>query len=194
MRSPSLVLASAALALAACSKDPAPAPTPTSTAATQAPTAASPPVATPAPAGEVEVGKPAPAFSVTATDGTKLDSARLKGKHVVVYFYPKDETPGCTKEAQSFRDEWKSLEAKGVVLIGVSADSDESHKAFAAHHKLPFLLVSDPKNELGAKFGVPFTVFHSRQSFVIGPDGNVKKIYRKVDVGVHDKEILGDVT
>lgn len=121
--------------------------------------------------------------------------AALKGKPVVVYFYPKDETPGCTKEACSFRDAWDALHAKGVVLIGISADTDDSHRAFAANHKLPFLLVSDPKGELAAKFGVPVHMgYDARQSFVIGADGNVKKIYRDVDVTVHAKEIAGDLS
>lgn len=114
---------------------------------------------------------------------------------MVVYFYPKDETAGCTKEACSFRDAWDRLHAKGVVLIGISGDDDNSHRAFTANHKLPFLLVSDPKGELAAKFGVPFHLgFASRQSFVIGADGNVKKIYRDVDVTVHDKQIEGDLS
>ena len=121
--------------------------------------------------------------------------AALKGKPVVVYFYPKDETAGCTKEACSFRDAWDALHAKGVVLIGVSGDNDDSHRAFTANHKLPFLLVSDPKGELAAKFGVPFHLgYAARQSFVIGADGNVKKIYRDVDVTVHSQQIEGDLS
>jgi len=80
------------------------------------------------------------------------------------------------------------------VLLGVSADSDASHKAFADHHKLPFLLLSDPNGEIAAKFGVPFeNGYEKRQSFVIGPDGNVKKIYRQVDVAKHAGEIAADV-
>ncbi len=121
--------------------------------------------------------------------------AALKGKPVVVYFYPKDETPGCTKEACSFRDAWDALHNKGVVLIGISQDTDESHRAFAKNHQLPFLLVSDPKGDLAAKFGVPvYAGIDARQSFVIGADGNVKKIYRDVDVTVHAKQIAGDLS
>jgi peroxiredoxin Q/BCP len=110
-----------------------------------------------------------------------------------VYFYPKDETPGCTKEACAFRDAWDGLAKKGVVLIGVSSDTDASHKAFADHHKLPFLLVSDPNGDLAKAFGVPMKEgYIGRQSFVVGPDGNVKKVYRKVDVTVHAQEIMAD--
>ena len=168
---------------------------PAASAAAPAQTAAVPSPATP-PAGgsELAVGQPAPDFSVTDHNGKPLQLAKLKGKPVVVYFYPKDETPGCTKEACSFRDAWNDLSKKGVVLIGVSADSDQSHKAFAEHHKLPFVLVSDPKGELAAKFGVPFeNGYEKRQSIVIGADGNVKKIYRQVDVGRHASEIAADV-
>jgi len=159
-----------------------------------APVATTPPATT---TTAVDVGARAPDFSVTASDGTKLSLADLKGKFVVVYFYPKDETPGCTTEACSFRDAFDSISQKAV-LIGVSADTDESHKAFAANHKLPFHLVSDPKNDLGQKFGVPFGQkypgVHARQTIVIGPDGNVKKIYRTVDVTKHATEILVDVS
>jgi len=150
-----------------------------------------------APAGEaaaLQVGKPAPSFSVTAHDGTSLSSESLKGHPVVVYFYPKDETPGCTKEACAFRDAWEKLSSLGVVLIGVSNDSNDSHKQFAEHHQLPFHLVSDSLGTLAIQFGVPNTRgFLARQSFVIGKDGNVKKIYRSVDVASHAQEILADV-
>jgi peroxiredoxin Q/BCP len=166
-----------ALAAGACAKESSP------------PTAASD-----AQSGELAVGKPAPDFSVTASDGTKLTMSEMKGKPVVVYFYPKDETPGCTKEACAFRDSFDALKKQGVVLIGVSSDSDESHRAFAENHKLPFFLVSDGKGELAKKFGVDSTLgFLKRQSFVIGPDGNVKKIYRSVDVSVHAQQIQDDL-
>jgi peroxiredoxin Q/BCP len=143
---------------------------------------------------EVTVGQPAPDFTTKDQDGKPVHLADLKGKPVVVYFYPKDETPGCTKEACAFRDAWNDLKKKGVTIIGVSTDSDESHKAFIAHHKLPFTLVSDPKGELAAKYGVPVSGgYVARQSFVIGADGNVKKIYRKVDVSAHAGEIASDL-
>ncbi len=196
-----------ALALVGCAKD-APQPsasstttatsaTPVGAAGSAAPAAAgdthgNPPGSTNP--GEITVGKPPPDFTAKASNGTDIHLAALKGKPVVVYFYPKDETPGCTTEACSFRDAWNDLSKKGVVLIGVSGDTDESHKAFAEHHKLPFLLVSDPDGKIAALFGVPFHVgFAKRQSFVIGPDGNVKKIYREVDVTKHAAEIAADV-
>lgn len=176
-------------ALAACGRDstrsePGPATTSNGATATGASTAA----------GELAVGKPAPDFAVKDQDGKELKLSALKGKPVVLYFYPKDETPGCTKEAQAFRDAWKDLEKKGVVLIGVSADNAESHKAFAKHHELPFQLVSDESGTLAKSYGVPNRGgFLGRQSFVIGADGTIKKIYRDVDVSKHASEVLADV-
>jgi peroxiredoxin Q/BCP len=140
------------------------------------------------------VGKPAPDFTATASDGTPVHLAALKGKPVVVYFYPKDETPGCTKEACSFRDAWDKLSKTGVVLVGVSADNAASHKQFISHWKLPFLLASDPDGSIGKLFGVPFASYHKRQTIEIGPDGNVKKVYRQVDVGVHAQQVLDDLS
>jgi len=150
--------------------------------------------AAPAVAGELQVGKAPPDFTAKAHDGTTLHLAALKGKPVVVYFYPKDETPGCTKEACSFRDAWTQLGKKDAVLIGISADDDASHKKFAEHYKLPFHLVSDPDGAIAKSFGVPFKGYTARQTFIIGADGNVKKIYRTVDVTKHAQEIQLDLS
>jgi peroxiredoxin Q/BCP len=119
--------------------------------------------------------------------------AALKGKAVVLYFYPKDETAGCTKEACSFRDSWDAIAKTGAVLIGVSADTTDSHKSFAAHYRLPFLLISDPDGTIGRSYGVPFEGHHRRETFVIGADGSVRKAYRQVDVAVHAAQILADL-
>jgi peroxiredoxin Q/BCP len=182
-----------ALALTACNQSPSTAPAVAPSTSTSTSTSASASAATSSPT-QVTLGSPPPDFTASASDGTSVHLAALKGKPVVVYFYPKDETPGCTKEACSFRDAWDKLSKTGVVLIGVSGDTDESHKAFAAHHKLPFLLVSDANGSVATSFGVPFhDGFAARQSFVIGADGNVKKIYRKVDVTVHADEIAADL-
>jgi peroxiredoxin Q/BCP len=193
----------AAALLTACatpsSAQPASAPAASESAATAS--ATPPPVATAAPsaapaAAQADdlVGKPAPDFTAKSQDGAPVHLAALKGKRVVVYFYPKDETPGCTKEACSFRDAWQDIAKTGAVLIGISADSADSHKEFVAHYKLPFLLVSDPDGKIGAAYGVPFDVHHQRQTFVVSADGNVLKVYRKVDVTVHAGQILDDLT
>ena len=200
MRTLGLVLALASTSLLGCGRDNPPAsttPTTTSTTAAASTTTGAAPAANAAPApttaaapGEVTVGKTAPSFSATTFDGKDVKIDALKGKNVVVYFYPKDETPGCTKEACSFRDAWKDLSATGVVLVGISADDAESHKKFAEHHKLPFMLVTDKDGAISSAYGVPK---FGRQTFVIGPDGNVKKIYRSVDVSKHASEVLADV-
>ncbi len=92
----------------------------------------------------IEEGKAAPAFSLKDANGKTVALKDFKGKNVVVYFYPKDDTPGCTKEACGFRDLWKDIQKTGTVVLGVSADNGESHQKFAAKYKLPFTLLSDP--------------------------------------------------
>ena len=189
--------------LVACDRNAAPAPPPnTSSAQTAAapsgaagtPASAAAPTTPTADTGEVAVGKPPPDFSFKTHDGESMKLSSLKGKPVVLYFYPKDETPGCTAEAKDFRDQWKDLEKKGVTVIGISTDTPESHKAFATHHNLPFHLVSDESGTIAKSFGVPNRAgFLARQTFVIGADGNVKKIYRDVDVSKHVSEVLADL-
>jgi thioredoxin-dependent peroxiredoxin len=188
--------------LAACNSPqstPAPASATAAATASAPPTVASPsapPAAASAAPSDADplVGQTAPDFTATAQDGSSVHIAALTGKRVVVYFYPKDETPGCTKEACSFRDAWTAIGKTGAVLVGVSADSIDSHKAFAEHYKLPFLLVSDPDGAIGKTYGVPFQGHHQRETFVIGADGKVRKAYRKVDVAVHAQEILADLS
>jgi thioredoxin-dependent peroxiredoxin len=171
-----------------CAKNDAPQPSPSTPTTSNATAAAAAPT-------EIAVGQPAPDFTATDQDGKPVHLVDLKGHYVVVYFYPKDETPGCTHEACSFRDAWSDLQKKGVVVIGISTDSAASHKAFAANHQLPFTLVSDPNGDIAAKYGVPMTLgFTKRQSFVVGVDGNVKKIYRTVDVEKHAAEIAQDTS
>jgi peroxiredoxin Q/BCP len=145
--------------------------------------------------GDVDalVGKPAPDFTATTYDGKSIHMAALRGKWAVVYFYPKDETPGCTKEACSFRDAWVPIAATGATLIGISADDSASHREFAEHYKLPFVLLSDPDGAIAKSYLVPFTGHHRRQTIVVGPDGTVRKVYRSVDVTVHAAQIAADL-
>lgn len=206
----SVVLGSLALSVVlssvGCSKDAPPtAPSSASATATASATgaatapatgAATAPATAPATASaeEIAVGKPAPDFTAKAHDGTDVKLSALKGKPVVLYFYPRDETPGCTKEACSFRDAWKDLAKTKVVLVGISTDNAEAHKAFAKHYDLPFHLVSDESGSIAKAFGVPNRGgFLARHTIVIGADGNVKKIYREVDVSKHAAEVLADV-
>ncbi len=142
----------------------------------------------------VDVGSPAPTLRAIAHNGTTVDLAELRGRTVVVYFYPRDETPGCTTEACSFRDAWESLDKRKVVLLGVSSDNVESHRDFAKHHRLPFLLLSDADGRIAQAFGVPRVLgFTARQTFIIGPSGLITHVHRNVDPLTHAAEIGAEI-
>jgi peroxiredoxin Q/BCP len=128
----------------------------------------------------VDVGARAPGFSRRAHDGRELDLQSLISKGpVVLYFYPKDETPGCTAEACAFRDIHSELQEAGATVIGVSADDEGSHRDFAAHHKLPFPLIADEDRSLRNAYGVKKTlgVFDGRKTFVIDTDGVIRHVF-----------------
>ncbi len=128
----------------------------------------------------IGVGEMAPDFTKTTQTGETLTLSALRGdKAVVLYFYPKDETPGCTAEACSFRDNYEDFVEAGAVVIGVSQDSESSHKSFADHHRLPFLLVSDKDKALQKAYGVPKTLglLPGRVTFVIDSEGKVQHVF-----------------
>ena len=140
------------------------------------------------------VGSPAPDFTTTAHTGEKVELSKLKGKPVVLYFYPKDDTPGCTKEACDFRDNWTKLQKAGVVVFGVSTQDNTSHKAFAEKYKLPFALLPDEKGEIARKYKVPVVDGKARRiTYLIGKDGKVKHVWPKVTPVGHAGEILAQV-
>jgi thioredoxin-dependent peroxiredoxin len=140
-------------------------------------------------------GAPAPDVTFALHTGEKLTLASLRGKPVVVYFYPKDDTPGCTVEAQEIRDLYDELKRTGAVIIGVSTDPRDSHQAFASKHALPFLLASDEQGELARAFGVPLKNGRaSRVSFVIGVDGHVKRAFSQVTPKGHAAELLAAIS
>lgn len=142
--------------------------------------------------GLLEVGSEAPALQATAHDGTVIDLRSL-GKPALVYFYPKDDTPGCTAEACAFRDIWTEYEKAGVLVIGVSTDDDASHKAFADKHGLPFPLIADTDQTWAESFGVRTSGgYAQRVSFLLDAQGKVAKVYPGVDPGVHAQEVLAD--
>lgn len=144
----------------------------------------------PAQAAELKEGDPAPAFEALGDDGKAYSLAKLKGKYVVLYFYPKDDTAGCTVEAQEFRDRYEAFRAKGAEVLGVSLDDAESHRAFRAKHNLNFPLLVGSK-ELAKAYGVPsLGGFAARQTFVIGKDGRLLKVFRKVNPRGHSEEVL----
>jgi peroxiredoxin Q/BCP len=139
------------------------------------------------------VGTPAPEVVGADAKGTTFKLSAQKGKFAIVYFYPKDDTPGCTKEACAFRDAFDKFVAAGVTIFGVSHDGEPSHKAFQQKYTLPFPLVADPSGAVQKAYHVPSTVWggSKRVSFLVGPDGKIAKVFPDVDPGVHAKELLG---
>lgn len=136
-------------------------------------------------------GDEAPDFTAEAHDGTTIQLGALRGAPVVLYFYPKDETPGCTAEAQAFRDELPAFEKIGARVIGVSLDSLESHRAFAENHDLNFPLVADPDGKIAASYGVDTSRGYARRvTFVIDAAGKVSKLYPSVHVEGHADDVL----
>ncbi len=139
----------------------------------------------------VQIGDIAPDFEMTAHDGTVFRLAEHRGKVVVLFFYPRDGTPYCTREACTFRDHYEEFVAAGAVVVGVSADGTERHQAFAARHRLPFILLSDANGYLRKQYGVPKTwgIFPGRTTYVIDRQGKVRHIFssqRAVDRHVAD--------
>ena len=146
----------------------------------------------------LKVGDAAPQFKLPSGDGRILSLKDFKGKKVVLYFYPKDDTPGCTREACSFQENHSHLQKKGAVVVGVSADSTESHQKFAKKYGLNFYLLSDETKEIIKAYGVwKEKSFMGRKymgiertTFVINEDGRIQNIYEKVRVDGHTEEIL----
>jgi peroxiredoxin Q/BCP len=151
-------------------------------------------VPTPEAADLLAVGTPAPDFIAPAHDGTRVHLIELRGHDVVLYFYPKDDTTGCTKEACNFRDAWGRLQSAGVVVLGVSTQDAISHTAFAQKHHLPFSLLVDDHGELAAKYHVPvFNGLARRVTYLIDKDGLIKHVWPKVDPEKHAAEILAQL-
>jgi len=128
----------------------------------------------------LESGAPAPEFALEDQNGKRVALADFRTrKNVVLYFYPKDDTPGCTKEACTFRDQYEDFRAAGAEVIGISSDSASSHRAFAAKHELPFTLLSDPGGKLRAAFGVPATLglLPGRVTYVIDKQGVIRHAF-----------------
>jgi peroxiredoxin Q/BCP len=144
--------------------------------------------------GLLPVGAIAPDVQGKDPSGKTVHLADVRGKPAVVYFYPMDETPGCTTEACAFRDAFKRYDEKHVVIFGVSRDSSESHAKFATHHALPFPLVADVDGSISRAYGVSQMLgMASRVTFLVGADGKVAHVWPNVDPGVHADEVLGAV-
>ncbi len=141
--------------------------------------------------GLLPIGTSAPDVVAEDPAGHQVRLSENKGKAVVVYFYPADGTPGCTKEACAFRDAWQKLDEAGVVVLGVSSNSAESHRKFQKEHQLPFALAADESGSVARSYGVSKKLWgYDRVSFLIGKDGKVAKIWPSVDPGVHAREVI----
>ena len=146
----------------------------------------------------LEEGAKAPAFTLTADDGSKVKLADLKGSPIVLYFYPADDTPGCTKEACAFRDRSQELKKLGAKVFGVSPDDVTSHVKFKSKFKLNFPLLADPDHQVAEKFGAwreknmygKKKMGVVRSTFLIGPDGVIQKVWRSVKVDGHDAAVI----
>ncbi len=147
-------------------------------------------------------GAAAPNFDLLGDDGKRHTLSEFAGRRVVLYFYPKDDTPGCTKEACDFRDSPGVRSAPNLVVIGVSPDSIASHQKFKAKYELPFLLLSDPQSMVATQYGAygeknlygKKSMGIIRSTFVIGPDGRLEAIYRRVSVNGHVEKVLKQAT
>jgi len=146
----------------------------------------------------IEEGKPAPDFELTSDSGERVKLSALRGKPVVLYFYPKDDTPGCTKQACGIRDAYGEFERAGAVVLGVSPDDESSHVKFKEKYDLPFTLLADPGHEIADEYGVwgekKFAgrsyMGVNRSTFVIGEDGTVKKVLHDVKPDTHADDVL----
>lgn len=146
----------------------------------------------------IEPGTKAPAFTLIDDQGTKVKLADLKGKPVVLYFYPRDDTPGCTKEACAFRDRFDEIKKTGAALFGVSGDSAESHIKFREKYSLPFPLLVDDKHTASEKYGAyreknmygKKSMGIQRSTYLIDADGKVAQVWKRVKVDGHDQQVI----
>lgn len=143
-------------------------------------------------------GDQAPAFSTVDQDGKAVSLDDLAGKWAVIYFYPKDDTPGCTREACNFRDNYGAIKSTGATLLGVSGDSGASHQKFIAKYELPFPLLSDTDHSMAKAFGAWGMKKNYgreyegmfRSTFIIGPDGKIAKVWKTVKPDAHGQQVL----
>ena len=146
----------------------------------------------------VEEGKPAPDFELTSDDGEKVKLSDFRGQPVVLYFYPKDDTPGCTAQACGIRDAYGDFASRGAVVLGVSPDAESSHAKFKQKYSLPFTLLADREHEVAERYGVwveknsygQKKMGVERSTFLIDGEGNVAKVMRRVKPDTHAAEVL----
>lgn len=141
-------------------------------------------------------GDPVPDFQASNQDGKRVKLSDFAGKAVLLYFYPKDDTPGCTQEACTFRDEFAKFKQRGAVVLGVSRQSAETHRQFRKKHRLPFDLLVDENGDLAQSLGVgtmPVLGLHKRQSLLISADGRLIRFFEDVIPGSHAREVLSEL-
>ena len=151
---------------------------------------------------KLKEGDVAPNFSAMTSGGGKISLAELKGKNVLLYFYPKDDTSGCTKEACGFRDQFAAFKKRGAIILGVSPDSVKSHDKFVKKYSLPFTLLADEDKKIVEAYGVwGQKTFWGRKymgtyrvTFLIGPDGRIKKLWPDVKPEEHAEEVLAAIS
>ncbi len=155
-------------------------------------------VASAATEGVPQVGQPAPMFTLPSQDGTPISLKEFRGKWVVLYFYPKDGTSGCTIEAHNFQRDLPQYERKGAVIVGVSVDSTNSHKEFCAKQGLTFKLLADTEKSVSRQYGSLMNILGfkvaSRNTFLIRPDGQIAKVWTSVSPNRHSAEVLTALT
>ena len=140
----------------------------------------------------VAEGQEAPDFELTSDSGEKVRLSSLRGKPVVLYFYPRSDTPGCTRQACAIRDSWGEFERRGAVVVGVSSDAENAQARFKQKYHLPFTILADPERTLGEAYGVAQEgkSSYTRSTFLIDRDGTVTKVMRRVDPGTHAEQVL----
>lgn len=143
---------------------------------------------------KLKVGDKAPDFEAEDDEGKRVKLSDFLGKYVVLYFYPKDDTPGCTTEALSFKEKWDELTKMGVVVLGVSGDDINSHKRFKEKYGLPFKLLSDPNNKIRELYGAKGLLIPPRITFVINKEGKIIHIYSsQMNASNHVKEAMNAI-
>ena len=148
-------------------------------------------------AQELQIGDQAPNFSLQDQHGQTHNLADYRNQWIVLYFYPKDDTPGCTKQACEFRDDYKALRANNTQVIGISVDNTESHAEFAEKYSLPFPLLADIGGNIAKQYQALINLgvikLAKRHTFIIDPEGIIRMVYKKVDVSSHSDQILSDL-
>ncbi len=139
------------------------------------------------------VGTPAPGFTTKDTQGNSVSLSDFSGKTVILYFYPKDDTPGCTKEACSFRDNYSAYQGKDIVVLGVSSDDEASHQAFTSKFNLPFPLLADVNRSIMQAYDVDGGGYAKRVTYVIDASGTISHVYTSVKTDTHATDILKDL-